>query len=73
MVEGDDGIARCEGILRSAGATVRRGWIQWPDGDYSDEFYEAAEYLITEWDYAYGDGPPSRDRAELAEHGNPPG
>jgi hypothetical protein len=61
LVDGDDGIARCEDILRKAGARVCRGWIAWPDGDYSEEFYEAAEYLITEWDYAYGDGPTNGD------------
>lgn len=52
MTEEDDGIAKCESIIRQAGGKCVKGIISQPPGEWSEEITDAIEYLFYEWDYA---------------------
>lgn len=69
MTATDDGIAKAESILRSAGYTVDNGDIKVKSeelilNEYTrGEILDAIDYLCEEWDYAFpesefGDGEP---------------
>lgn len=49
MIGNDDGIQRCEEIIRAGGGTVERGIIRYTGND--PEVFDAIEYLVYEWDY----------------------
>ena len=55
LTPGDDGIAKCEEILKKYNVPIRdNAWIIIPDQgipDAPEELEEAVEYLCDEWDY----------------------
>ena len=58
----DDGIAKAEDIIINAGSKVKEGLITIHDWDFkNDDFWDAIQYLLEEWDYAV------KDDVELGE------
>lgn len=54
MTLNDDGIEKAETIIKNYGGIVNKGLIT-PVETQSNEFWEACEFLIDEWDYAFID------------------
>lgn len=53
--EPSDGIGECEHIIQSYGGKILLGVIELPkDLDKTAPLLAAIDYLISEWDYAYG-------------------
>lgn len=68
MIEDDDGIERCESIIKGVGGTIKQGVISFPKYTIiaGPDLGDAIDYLCLEWDYTL-----AQEKESMAIEGNP--